>query len=56
MRQRYAFGSNIATVRCGWDAHMMSNSRFYSFVMLSEAKHLCGFLSVEILQPQAASE
>ncbi|MDE7254803.1 MAG: hypothetical protein K2N54_01335 [Helicobacter sp.] len=29
MRQRYAYGSNIAAVRCGWDACMMSNSRFY---------------------------
>ncbi|MDE7254679.1 MAG: hypothetical protein K2N54_00690 [Helicobacter sp.] len=23
------FGSNIDVARCGWDAHTMSNSRFY---------------------------
>ncbi|MDE7255824.1 MAG: hypothetical protein K2N54_06585, partial [Helicobacter sp.] len=27
MRQRYAYGSNIAAVRCGWENKIMSNSR-----------------------------
>ena len=25
MRQRYAYGSNIAAVRCGWEDRIMSN-------------------------------
>ncbi|MDE7197213.1 MAG: hypothetical protein K2N69_09395, partial [Helicobacter sp.] len=25
MRQRYAYGSNIAAVRCGWDVKIKSN-------------------------------
>ncbi|MDE5817581.1 MAG: hypothetical protein K2H55_08750, partial [Helicobacter sp.] len=27
MRQRYAYGSNIAAVRCGWEDRIMGNSR-----------------------------
>ncbi|MDE7196347.1 MAG: hypothetical protein K2N69_04955, partial [Helicobacter sp.] len=27
MRQRYAYGSNIAAVRCGWEDRIMSNSK-----------------------------
>ncbi|MDE7255145.1 MAG: hypothetical protein K2N54_03085 [Helicobacter sp.] len=27
LRLCYAFGSNIDVARCGWDAHIMSNSR-----------------------------
>ena len=27
MRQRYAYGSNIAAVRCGWEDRIMSNGK-----------------------------
>ena len=27
MRQRYAYGSNIAAVRCGWENRIMSNGK-----------------------------
>ncbi|MDE7196186.1 MAG: hypothetical protein K2N69_04090, partial [Helicobacter sp.] len=27
MRQRYAYGSNIAAVRCGWEDRIMNNGK-----------------------------
>ncbi|MDE6044811.1 MAG: hypothetical protein K2F85_04735, partial [Helicobacter sp.] len=41
MRQRYAYGSNIAAVRCGWENRIMSNRE--SKIAISKAALCCGF-------------
>ena len=41
MRQRYAYGSNIAAVRCGWDVKIKSNRE--SKIVESKAALCCGF-------------
>ena len=41
MRQRYAYGSNIAAVRCGWDVKIKSNGE--SQIVESKARLCCGF-------------
>ena len=41
MRQRYAYGSNIAAVRCGWEDRIMSNGE--SQIVESKAALCCGF-------------
>ena len=41
MRQRYAYGSNIAAVRCGWEDRIMSNRE--SKIAESKARLCCGF-------------
>ena len=41
MRQRYAYGSNIAAVRCGWDVKIKSNGE--SKIAESKAALCCGF-------------
>ena len=41
MRQRYAYGSNIAAVRCGWEDRNMSNGE--SKIAESKARLCCGF-------------
>ncbi|MDE7196430.1 MAG: hypothetical protein K2N69_05380, partial [Helicobacter sp.] len=41
MRQRYAYGSNIAAVRCGWEDRIMSNGE--SKIVESKAALCCGF-------------
>ena len=41
MRQRYAYGSNIAAVRCGWEDRIMSNGE--SKIAESKAALCCGF-------------
>ena len=41
MRQRYAYGSNIAAVRCGWEDRIMSNGE--SKIAISKAALCCGF-------------
>ena len=42
MRQRYAYGSNIAAVRCGWEDKIMSNSKLTD----------CGIQSGAVLWPR----
>ena len=41
MRQRYAYGSNIAAVRCGWEDRIMSNGE--SKIVESKARLCYGF-------------
>ncbi|MDE7196449.1 MAG: hypothetical protein K2N69_05475, partial [Helicobacter sp.] len=41
MRQRYAYGSNIAAVRCGWEDRIMSNGE--SKIVIFKARLCCGF-------------
>ena len=41
MRQRYAYGSNIAAVRCGWENRIMSNGE--SKIVIFKAALCCGF-------------
>ena len=41
MRQRYAYGSNIAAVRCGWEDRIMSNGESKSAIF--KAALCCGF-------------
>ncbi|MDE7195767.1 MAG: hypothetical protein K2N69_01965, partial [Helicobacter sp.] len=41
MRQRYAYGSNIAAVRCGWEDRIMSNGE--SKIAIFKAALCCGF-------------
>ena len=41
MRQRYAYGSNIAAVRCGWDVKIKSNGE--SKIAESKAALCYGF-------------
>ena len=41
MRQRYAYGSNIAAVRCGWEDRIMSNGE--SKIAESKAALCYGF-------------
>ncbi|MDE7195619.1 MAG: hypothetical protein K2N69_01205, partial [Helicobacter sp.] len=41
MRQRYAYGSNIAAVRCGWENRIMSNGE--SKIVIFKAALCYGF-------------
>ena len=44
MRQRYAYGSNIAAVRCGWEDRIMSNGE--SKIAIFKAALCYGFAIV----------
>ncbi|MDE7255266.1 MAG: hypothetical protein K2N54_03710 [Helicobacter sp.] len=51
MRQRYAYGSNIAAARCGWDAHIMSNSKNGGAVLTAHKRESHTKSATEVAPP-----
>ena len=54
MRQRYAYGSNIAAVRCGWENRIMSNGESKIAIFKARLRYACarffwGFLDFIVI-------